>query len=139
MNAIVIGCGRVGSTLAKTLADEGWEVTVIELLEENLSRLGPDWRHPLVLGHGMDAKVLEESGVEEADVLIAATDGDNTNLVIAQVATQRYEVPHVGARIQDPARAEAYAGRGFHIVSPVKMAIEGLAEWALAAGAGRAA
>ena len=139
MKAIVIGCGRVGSTLARTLAGEGWEVTVIELQEENLSRLGPDWRHPLVLWHGIDAKVLEEAGVEEADVLIAATDGDNTNLVIAQVATQRYEVANVGARIQDPARAEAYAGRGFHIVSPVKMAIEGLAEWALAARAGRAA
>jgi trk system potassium uptake protein TrkA len=139
MKAIVIGCGRVGASLAKTLADEGWEVTVIELLEENLSRLGPDWRHPLVLGHGMDAKVLEEAGAAAADVLIAATDGDNTNLVIAQVATQRYGVAHVGARIQDPARAEAYSDRGFHIVSPVKMAIEGLAEWALAAGAGRTA
>jgi trk system potassium uptake protein len=134
MKAIVIGCGRVGATLARTLADEGWEVTVIELDEENLSRLGPDWRQPLVLGHGMDAKVLEESGVEDADVLIAATDGDNTNLVIAQVATQKYQVAHVAARIQDPARAEAYTNRGFHIISPVKMAIEGLASWALAAG-----
>jgi trk system potassium uptake protein TrkA len=139
MKAIVIGCGRVGATLAKTLADEGWEVTVIEMLEENLSRLGPEWRHPLVLGHGMDAKVLEEARVEEADVLIAATDGDNTNLVIAQVATKQYHVAHVAARIQDPARAEAYADRGFHIVSPVKMAIEGLATWALAADAGRTA
>lgn len=133
MRAIVIGCGRVGATLARTLADEGWEVTVVELDEENLSRLGPDWRQPLVLGHGMDAKVLEEAGVEEADVLIAATDGDNTNLVIAQVATQKYGVAHVAARIQYPARAEAYADRGFHIISPVKMAIEGLASWALAA------
>ena len=74
----------------------------------NLSRLGPDWREPLVLGHGMDAKVLEEAGVEDADVLIAATDGDNTNLVISQVATERkHEVVHV--RLLDPARAEAYA------------------------------
>lgn len=133
MNAIVIGCGRVGSTLARTLAGEGWDVTVVELDEENLSRLGADWRGPLVIGHGMDAKVLEEAGVEDADVLIAATDGDNTNLVIAQVATQRYSVANVAARIQDPARAEAYADRGFTIVSPVKMAIEGLASWALAA------
>jgi trk system potassium uptake protein TrkA len=137
MRAIVIGCGRVGSTLARKLADEGWEVTVIELDEENLSRLGPDWRHPVVIGHGMDAKVLEEAGVEEADVLIAATDGDNTNLVVAQVATQRYNVDNVAARIQDPARAEAYADRGFTIVSPVKMAIEGLARWALAAEGAR--
>lgn len=130
MNAIVVGCGRVGSTLAQRLAGDGWEVTVIELNEENLVRLGADWRHPLVLGHGMDAKVLEEAGIGEAAALIAATDGDNTNLVIAQVATKRYSVPHVAARIQDPARAEAYANRGFEIISPVQIAIEKLAKWA---------
>jgi trk system potassium uptake protein len=132
MDAIVIGCGRVGSTLARTLADEGWRVTVVESREESLTRLGPDWRHPVVLGHGMDSSVLEEAGVGDADVLIAATDGDNTNLVIAQVAVRRYEVRHVAARIQDPARADAFAGRGFEVISPVKMAIAGLATWALA-------
>jgi trk system potassium uptake protein TrkA len=136
MKAIVIGCGRVGATLAGTLAGEGWKVVVVELREDNLSRLGDEWRHPVVIGHGMDAAVLEEAGVEGADVLIAATDGDNTNLVIAQVATRRYEVPHVAARIQDPARADAYADRGFEVISPVKMAIDGLARWARAAGAG---
>lgn len=130
MNAIVVGCGRVGSALAQRLAGDGWEVTVIELEEENLVRLGPDWRHPLVLGHGMDEKVLEEAGIADAAVVIAATDGDNTNLVIAQVATKRYAVPHVAARIQDPARAEAYADRGFEIISPVQIAIEKLAKWA---------
>jgi trk system potassium uptake protein TrkA len=133
MKVIMIGCGRVGAALAHTLADEGWDVVVVELKEENLSRLGPDWRHPIVLGHGMDEKVLEKAGVATADVLIAATDGDNTNLVVAQVATQRYHVPHVAARIQDPARADAYADRGFEVISPVKMAIEGLAAFAMRA------
>ncbi len=130
MKVIMIGCGRVGAALAHTLADDGWEVVVVELKEENLGRLGPEWRHPLVLGHGMDEKVLEKAGVEDADVLIAATDGDNTNLVVAQVAVQRYKVPRVAARIQDPARADAYANRGFEVVSPVKMAIDGLAAFA---------
>ena len=134
MKAIVIGCGRVGATLARTLADEGWRIVVIEMREENLSRLGPEWKQPVVIGHGMDTAVLEEAGVADADVLIAATDGDNTNLVIAQVAVKRYEVDHVAARIQDPARADAYADRGFEVISPVKMAIDGLARWALAAG-----
>ena len=133
MKVIMVGCGRVGAALAHTLADEGWEVVVVELKEENLSRLGPEWRHPLVLGHGMDATVLEKAGVESADVLIAATDGDNTNLVIAQVATKRYMVPHVAALIQDPARADAYADRGFEVISPVKMAIDGLADFAMRA------
>lgn len=132
----MVGCGRVGAALATTLADEGWDVTIVEREEENLARLGPDWRHPLVLGHGMDTKVLEKAGIADADCLIAATDGDNTNLIVAQVATQRYGVKHVAARIQDPARAEAYAGKGFVIVSPVKMAIEGLAGFALSAARG---
>jgi trk system potassium uptake protein TrkA len=136
MRAIVIGCGRVGATLARTLADEGWKVVVVELREENLNRLGEEWRHPVVIGHGMDAGVLEEAGIGDAGVLIAATDGDNTNLVIAQVAVKRFRVEHVAARIQDPARADAYADRGFEVVSPVKLAIEGLAGWALAAGPG---
>jgi trk system potassium uptake protein len=133
MKAIVIGCGRVGAALATILADASWEVVVVELNEENLARLGPDWRQPVVIGHGMDAHVLEEAGVEDAAVLSAATDGDNTNLVVAQVATQRYNVKHVAARIQDPARADAYGDRGFEIISPVKLAIDGLAKWALAA------
>jgi trk/ktr system potassium uptake protein len=135
MKAMVVGCGRVGSSLARSLADEGWEVVVVEQKEESLSRLGDDWRHPVVIGHGMDADVLEEAGIADADVLIAATDGDNTNLIIAQVATKRYEVEHVAARIQDPARAEAYGDRGFEVISPVKMAIEGLTNWALRAAA----
>lgn len=134
MKALIVGCGRVGASLARNLSEDGWEVTVIELREENLTRLGPEWRHPVVLGHGMDADVLEEAGVEDADILIAATDGDNTNLVVAQVARRRYGVERVAARIQDPARADAYADRGFEVVSPVKMAIDGLTRWALTAG-----
>jgi trk/ktr system potassium uptake protein len=135
MKAIIVGCGRVGSSLARSLADEGWEVVVVEQNEESLARLGSDWRHPVVLGHGMDADVLEEAGIADADMLIAATDGDNTNLIIAQVATKRYGVDHVAARIQDPARAEVYGGRGFEVISPVRMAIEGLTRWALSARA----
>ena len=133
MKAVIVGCGRVGSTLARNLADSGWEVVVIERREENLNRLGAEWRHPVVLGHGMDTAVLEQAGIEDADVLIAATDGDNTNLVVAQVATERYHVPHVAARIQDPARANAYSDRGFQVISPVKMAIDGLTGWAMKA------
>lgn len=133
MKAIVIGCGRVGSALATTLVEEGWSVVVVEQREDALGRLGNDWREPVVIGHGMDVAVLEEAGVAEADVLIAATDGDNTNLVVAQVATRRYGVPHVAARIQDPARADAFGDRGFEVISPVRMAIDGLARWARAA------
>ncbi len=128
MKAIVIGCGRVGATLARTLAEEGWEVTVVELDEANLSRLGPDWRQPLVLGHGMDAKVLEEAGVQDADVLIAATDGDNSNLVIGQMLQRRYAIGCVVVRVFDPRRADFYAERGLRTVCPTKTSIATLAD-----------
>ena len=112
MKCIMIGCGRVGAALALTLSDDGWDVIVVELKEENLGRLGPEWRHPLVLGHGMDVKVLEKAGIQDADVLIAATDGDNTNLVVAQVAVERYHVPHV--EVKTDFQSPALAGRLNH-------------------------
>ena len=132
MRAIVVGCGRVGSAVAQALDGAGWEVAVIDENEEALTRLGKNWRHDFVVGHGMDASVLERAGIDGADALVAATDGDNTNLVVAQVATKRYGVESVAARILDPGRADFYAGKGFDIVSPTRSAIEGLTRWASA-------
>ena len=83
----------------------------------------------------MDTSVLERAGITDADALVASTDGDNTNIVVAQLAKRRYEVPAVAARILDPARAEFYSGRGFDVVSPTSTAIEELTSWALEAGA----
>ena len=131
MNALVIGCGRVGSSIALQLVDEGWDVTAVDEKEEAFGRLGDHWNGRFVLGHGMDIEVLREAGIEEADAVVVATDGDNTNIVVAQVAKQRYEVPHVAARILDPARAEFYSGKGFDVVSPTGTAIEALTESAL--------
>src|SRR5439155_73778 len=88
MKALVIGCGRVGSNVALQLAEEGWEVTAVDEKEEALTRLGENWRGGFVLGHGMDADVLREAGIEDADAVVVATNGDNTNLVIAQVAAR---------------------------------------------------
>jgi trk system potassium uptake protein TrkA len=130
MQALVIGCGRVGSALARTLRDEGWEVTAVDEDEDALSRLGEDWRGGFVVGHGLDAGVLEAGGIAEADAVVVATDGDNTNIVIAQVAKTGYGVPHVACRILDPARAEFYSDHGFTVVSPIKTAIEALTGWA---------
>jgi trk system potassium uptake protein TrkA len=133
MRAIVVGSGRVGSALAKTLAEAEWDVVVVDEDESALELLG-NWRGGFVVGHGMEPSVLEEAGVAGADVVVAATDGDNTNIVVAQIAKQRYDVRSVAARIHDPARAEFFSGRGFDIVSPVRSAIEQLSDWALAAG-----
>jgi trk system potassium uptake protein len=130
VRAVVIGCGRVGSTLARRLRDEGWTVCAIDQNEDALARLGEDWLGEFVVGHGMDADVLERGGIAHADAVIVATNGDNTNLVAAQVAKQGYGVPHVAVRIADPARADVYAGHGFTVISPTKIAIEALTAWA---------
>jgi trk system potassium uptake protein TrkA len=133
MKVIVVGAGRVGSSLAKSLRDAGWDVVVIDETEEALGRLGENWPGEFHVGHGMDTAVLEEAGIADADAFIASTSGDNTNIVVAQVAKKRYEVPAVAARILDPARAAFYSGRGFDVVSPTRTAIDELTRWALSA------
>jgi trk system potassium uptake protein len=136
VKALIVGVGRVGSAVAARLRSEGWEVVVIDESEEALGRLGPNWPGEFHLGHGMDTSVLEQAGIADADAFVASTDGDNTNIVIAQVAKQRYEVPVVAARILDPARAEFYSGRGFDVVSPTSTAIAALSESVLSASRG---
>lgn len=125
MNAVVIGCGRVGSNVAKGLAEEGWEVTVIDENEDALTRLGA-WRGGFVVGHGMDVTVLERAGIPDADAAVVATDGDNTNLVIGQVLQKRYGIGTVVVRVLDPKRAKLYADRGMSIVCPTQTAISEL-------------
>ena len=133
MNAVVIGCGRVGSSVAKGLAADGWEVTVIDESEDALARLGQGWRGGFVVGHGMDVSVLERAGIEAADSVVVATNGDNTNIVIGQVVQKRYDVATVVVRILDPARAKLYSDRGMSIVCPTQTAISGLLETVRAA------
>ena len=124
MKALVIGCGRVGSNVAKRLAREGWDVSVVDEKEEALGRLGEDWRGGFVTGHGMDVDVLREAGIEEADAVVVATDGDNSNIVIGQVAQKRFAVKTVLVRLLDPARAEFYSERGLPTVCPTIAAID---------------
>ena len=128
MKALIIGCGRVGSTIALQLHKEGWDVTVIDENEDALSRLGENWPGAFLVGHGMDTDVLREAGIEEMDAVVASTDGDNTNIVIGQVAQKRFGTQCVVARILDPARADFYAARGLRTVSPTKTAIETMME-----------
>jgi trk system potassium uptake protein TrkA len=126
VKAVVIGCGRVGSSVALELDRDGWEVTAVDETEEALSRLGENWEGGFVVGHGMDLDVLRQAGIEEADAVVVSTNGDNTNLVVGQVATRRFEVPTVVVRILDPARAKLYTELGLRIVSPTQTAISEL-------------
>src|SRR4029450_3284773 len=117
MKASVVGCGRVGSAVAKKLVKSGWEVTAIDENEEALARLGEHWSGGFVVGHGMDVNVLREAGIEEADAVVVATNGDNTNIVVGQVAQKRFGIECPVVRILDPARAELYATLGLRTVS----------------------
>ena len=133
MKAVVIGSGRVGSSVAKGLAADGWDVTVVDEDEDALGRLGPAWRGGFVVGHGMDVTVLERAGVGDADAAVVATNGDNTNIVIGQVLQQRYAVDTVVVRLLDPARAKLYSDRGMSIVCPTQTAISSLLDTVRAA------
>ena len=119
MNALVIGCGRVGSSIARQLAEEGWDVSVVDENEESLVRLGDRWPGRFVVGHGMDVEVLREAGIEEAEAVVVA---------IGQVAQKRFDINCVVVRVLDPARADFYAERGLRTVCPTKTAINVLTE-----------
>jgi trk system potassium uptake protein TrkA len=128
MKVIVIGCGRVGSSIARQLHSEGWQVTVVDEKEDALARLGEGWPGEFVVGHGMDVDVLRAAGIEDADAVVVSTDGDNTNLVIGQVAQKRFDNRCVVVRVLDPARAAFYEERGLRTVCPTSTAIDVLTE-----------
>jgi len=137
VKAVIVGCGRVGSAVAKQLVADGWDVTCVDEDEGALARLGA-WRGGFVVGHALDAVALESAGVAGADAAVVATDGDNTNIVIGQVLQKRWEVPCVVVRVLDPARAAFYEERGLRTVCPTKTAISVISE-AVRATAGTAA
>ncbi len=129
MRAVIIGCGRVGSTVARRLAKAGWDVAVIDEDQEALENLGgASWRGEFIEGHGMDTHVLERAGVGVAEAVVVATDGDNSNIVIGQMAQKQFNVPSVVIRVLDPARAEFYSSRGVNVVSPTSSAITSLTQ-----------
>ncbi len=128
MKALVIGCGRVGSSIALQLQRENWDVAVVDENEDALSRLGEHWPGVFLVGHGMDTDLLRQAGIEEADAVVVATDGDNTNIVIGQVAQKRFGVDCVVVRVLDPARARFFRERGMRTVSPTEVAIDELTE-----------
>src|SRR5919206_390520 len=128
MQAIIIGCGRVGSTIAKRLASNGWDVTAIDEKEAALSRLGEDWTGGFVVRPGVGTGVPPEGGVDDADAVVVSTDGDNTNIVIGQLAQKRFGIDCTVVRILDPARADFYAQRGLRTVCPTSTAIDVLTE-----------
>ena len=131
MFILIVGCGRVGSSVARAMLQEGHEVSCLDedpeshaRLEVGLDKAWEDLGGRFTVGAGLETDALVAAGIEEADAFIASTDGDNTNIVISQIAQRRYEVPTVIARILDPYRAEWYATQGLRTVCPTRTAIE---------------
>jgi trk system potassium uptake protein TrkA len=108
MNVIILGCGRVGSTFARMMYRDGHNVTVIDLLSESFRRLGSRFKGQRVIGNGLDQDVLVRAGIKNCDIFVSVTQGDNRNIMAAQIAKVVFEVPTVITRINDPIRAEAY-------------------------------
>ena len=128
---MVVGAGRVGSALATSALQKGHTVSVLDedpLSHERLDvELGRSWEEAggrFTIGTALEVDALLEAGIEDAEVFIASTDGDNTNLTIAQIAHRHYQVPSVIVRVMDPARAAWYREQGLHTVCPTQHAIE---------------
>ena len=117
MYVIIIGCGRVGSELAKLLSNEGHDVVVIDRDQASLDRLGNSFNGVSLVGNGFDISLLKQADIEKADAFCVVTNGDNTNLICAQVAKRIFKVPKVIARVYDPQRAHIYRALGLDILS----------------------
>ena len=113
-------------------------MTAVDEKEEALGRLGEKWDGGFVVGHGMDIDVLRRAGIEDADAVVVATNGDNTNLVVAQVAQKRFDNQCVVVRVLDPARAQLFRELGLRTVCPTETAIETLVESARSCAIGEA-
>ena len=115
-----MGCGRVGSTLARSLEDRSHTVSVIDSNADAFRRLGPAFGGNKVLGIGFDQDVLQEAGIDKADAFAAVSSGDNSNIIAARVAREQFGIQNVVARIYDPGRAEVYQRLGIPTVATVK-------------------
>jgi len=120
MRVVIVGCGRVGSGLARDLVTQGFEVSIVDESPDAFHLLGDDFPGEFVVGRALDWEVLREAGIEDAVAFVACTDGDNTNIVIAQIAQKKYGITCVVARVYDPLRAELFAQAGIRTVCPTR-------------------
>lgn len=124
MHVVIVGCGRVGSTLARELTALGNTVAVVDRRADAFLRLGDDFTGQTIVGIGFDPDILIAAGIERASALAAVTNGDNSNIMIARVARERFRTTSVVARIYDPKRAEIYERLGIATVATVKWTSE---------------
>ncbi len=121
MKIVILGCGRVGSTLATMLDQAGHEVSIIDFSSEAFQRLSPDFGGETIPGNGVDEDVLIRAGIREADAFVAVTNGDNRNIMSSQIAKEIFNVKKVMCRIYDPIREETYHELGLETICPTKI------------------
>lgn len=124
MHIVIMGCGRVGSSLARALERRGHSVAVIDLVQDSFRRLGPEFQGKTVKGVGFDRQVLIRAGIERADGFAAVSSGDNSNILAARVVRETFGVSNVVARIYDQGRAEVYERLGIPSVATVRWAAD---------------
>ena len=115
---VIMGCGRVGAQLAALLEEEGHKVTIMDRESDSFRRLPPNFQGRALVGDGTDEDYLRRAGIEEADAFVAVTQGDNRNVMAAQIAKHIFNVPKVVSRIYDPLREELYHSLGLETISP---------------------
>jgi trk system potassium uptake protein TrkA len=118
MKIVIMGCGRVGAQLAGLLDTDGHEVTILDTDAYSFRRLAPTFGGTALIGNGVDEAALRRAGIEGADVFVALTQGDNRNVMAAQIAKHIFNVPRVICRIYDPLRQELYDTLGIEAFSP---------------------
>jgi trk system potassium uptake protein TrkA len=121
MNILIMGCGRVGARLASLLDEDGHKVTILDNDTYSFRRLPPSFGGTALFGNGIDEESLIKAGIEEADVFVAVTQGDNRNVMSCQIAKHIFNVPRVVCRIYDPLREEMYSALGLETLSPTKI------------------
>ncbi|WP_435741539.1 potassium channel family protein [Nocardioides sp. SYSU DS0663] len=130
-----MGCGRVGSTLARSLEDRNHTVSIIDNEPDAFRRLGPGFNGDKIAGVGFDQEVLGKAGIRRADAFAAVSSGDNSNIIAARVARETFGIQQVVARIYDPGRAEVYQRLGITTVATVKWTADQVLRRLLPAGA----
>jgi trk system potassium uptake protein TrkA len=135
VHVVIMGCGRVGSTLARSLEDRDHTVAVIDSNPDAFRRLGPSFNGTKVTGMGFDQDVLDRAGIEKAGAFAAVSSGDNSNIIAARVARETFGIQQVVARIYDPGRAEVYQRLGITTVATVKWTADQVLRRILPAGA----
>lgn len=125
---IIIGCGRLGSTLASLLSDQNKNVTIIDINEKAFRRLPHSYGGFKIEGDGTDVDVLSSVTAKDADIFISATDDDDINIMAAQIAKQVFKIKKVVVRIQDHSKTVAYSDLGIESICPAKLSIKAFEE-----------